>query len=171
MVNSYGLSVEYWPVNIPEEYFLNIVPRPLCALIAHAQRRRECAVRRLRKLWVRDWVLSIDPMQKGVSLFLSYTAWMYLRVLHHVKEHLKISNFLQFEGHSSKSFKVRAISDLRDLYGNKIQGLTSLDSNFCNLHDWFLGRKYWYHSKDPVQISISVQFQHCTWTSWWVIGT
>ena len=27
------------------------------------------------------------------------------------------------------------------LYGNKIQGLTSLDSNFCNLHDWFLGRK------------------------------
>ena len=27
---------------------------------------------------------------------------------------------------SSKSFKVRAISDWRDLYGNKIQGLTSL---------------------------------------------
>ena len=52
-----------------------------------------------------------------------------------------------------------------------LQGLTSLDSNFCNLHDWFLGRKYWYNSKDPVQISISLQFQHCTWTSWWVIGT
>ena len=33
--------------------------------------------------------------------------------LHHVKEHPKISNLLQFESHSSKSFKVRAISDLR----------------------------------------------------------
>ena len=52
-----------------------------------------------------------------------------------MKEHPQISNFLQFESHSSKSFNVRAISDLRDLYGNKIQGLTSLDSNFCNLHD------------------------------------
>ena len=29
----------------------------------------------------------------------------------------------------------------------------------------------WYHSKDPFQISISVHFQNCTWTSWWVIGT
>ena len=79
--------------------------------------------------------------------------------LQYVKEHPKISNFLQFESHSSKSFKVRAISDLRDLYGNKIQGLSSLDSNFFNLHDWVLGRKYWYNSKDPVQISIYVQFQ------------
>ena len=79
--------------------------------------------------------------------------------LHNVKEHSKISNFLQFESHSSKCFKVRAISDLRDLYGNKIQGLTSLDSNFFNLHDLFLGRKYWYHLKDPVQISIYMQFQ------------
>ena len=38
----------------------------------------------------------------------------------------------------------------------------------------FLGRKYWYHSKDPVQISNSVQFQRCTWTSWqlsYSIGT
>ena len=52
--------------------------------------------------------------------------------LHHVKEHPRISNLLQFESHSSKSFKVRAISDLRDLYGNKIQGLTSLDFNFFN---------------------------------------
>ena len=58
-----------------------------------------------------------------------------IKSLHHVKEHPKISIFLLFESHSSKSFKVRAISDLRDLYGNKIQGLTSLDSNFCNLHD------------------------------------
>ena len=56
-----------------------------------------------------------------------------------------------------------AISDLRDLYGNKIQGLSSLDSNFCNLHDRFLGRKYWYHLKDPIQIGIYVQFQRCTW--------
>ena len=47
----------------------------------------------------------------------------------------KISIFPQFESHSSKSFKVRAIGDLRDLYGNKIQGLTRLDSNFFNLHD------------------------------------
>ena len=46
--------------------------------------------------------------------------------LHHVKEHPKFSNFLQFESQRSKSFKVRAISDLRDLYGNKIQGLSSL---------------------------------------------
>ena len=52
-----------------------------------------------------------------------------------MKEHPKISNSLQFESHSSKSFKVRPISDLRDLYGNKIQGQTSLDPNFCNLHD------------------------------------
>ena len=59
--------------------------------------------------------------------------------LHHIP---KISIFLQFESHNSKCFKVRGISDLRDLYGNKIQGLTR--------------RKYWYHSKDPVQISTSV---------------
>ena len=120
-------------------------------------------------VFVKQW--NIDPMQKGVSLFFSYTNMKKIKSLHHVKEHPKISNFLQFESHSSKSFKVRAISDLRDLYGNKIQGLTSLDPNFCNLYDWFLGRKYWYYSKDPVQISISVPFQRCTWTSWWVIGT
>ena len=46
--------------------------------------------------------------------------------LHHVKEHPKCSNILQFESHSSKFFKVRIISYLRDLYGNKIQDLTSL---------------------------------------------
>ena len=61
--------------------------------------------------------------------------------LHHVKDNPKISNFLQCESHSSKSFKVRAISDLSDLYGKKIQDLTSLDSNFFNLYDWFSGRK------------------------------
>ena len=82
----------------------------------------------------------MDPMQKGVSLFLSYTNMNKMNSLHHAKEHPKISNFLQFEAYSSKSFKVRAISDLRDLYGNNIQGLTSLNSNFCNLYDWFLGR-------------------------------
>ena len=76
--------------------------------------------------------------------------------LHQIWKYPKISNFLQFESHSSKSFKARAISDLRDLYGNKIQGLTSLNPNFCNLYDWFLGEKYWYHSKDPVQISMYV---------------
>ena len=61
----------------------------------------------------------IDPMQKGVSLFLSYTNMNKMNSLHHVKEHPKISNFLQFESHSSKRFKVRAISDLRDLYEKK----------------------------------------------------
>ena len=92
----------------------------------------------LYKFVISVFVINIDPM----PLFLSYTN---MNCLHHVKEHPKISNFLQFESHSSKSF--------------------------FNLHDWFLGRKYWYHSNDPVQISISVQFQHCTWTSWWIIGT
>ena len=59
---------------------------------------------------------TIDSMQKGMSLFLSYTNMMNkIKSLHHVKEHPKISNFLQFESHSSTSFKVRAISDLRDL--------------------------------------------------------
>ena len=76
----------------------------------------------------------INPIQKGVSLFLPYTNMNKIKSLHHVKDHLKISNFLQFESHSSKCFTVRAtcISDLRDLYGNKIQGLTSLHPNFCN---------------------------------------
>ena len=69
--------------------------------------------------------MNIDPIQKGMALFFSYTNMNKIKSLHHVKEYLKISNFLQFESHSSKSFKVRAISDLRDLYGNKIQGLTS----------------------------------------------
>ena len=79
---------------------------------------------------------NIDPIHKGVSLFFPYTDMtIKMNSLHHVEEHPKISNSLQFESHSRKSFKVRAISDLRDLYGNKIQGLTSLDSNFCNLHD------------------------------------
>ena len=58
----------------------------------------------------------IDPMQKGVSLFFSYTNMKKIKRLHHVKEHPKISNFLQFDSHSNKSFKVRAISYLRDLY-------------------------------------------------------
>ena len=65
-------------------------------------------------------------MQKGVSLFLSYTNMNKMNSLHHVKEHPKISNFLQFESHSSKCFNVRAIRVLRDLYENKVQGLTSL---------------------------------------------
>ena len=50
----------------------------------------------------------IDPMQKGVSLFLSYTNMNKMNSLHHLKEHPKISNLLQFESRSSKSFKVRA---------------------------------------------------------------
>ena len=70
--------------------------------------------------------MDIDPVQKGVSLFLLYTNMNKMNSLHHMEAHPQISNFLQFESHSSKSFKVRAVSDLRDLYGNKIQGLTSL---------------------------------------------
>ena len=54
-------------------------------------------------------VKSIDPIHKGVSLFLSYTNMNRMNSLHHVKEHPQISNFLQFESHSSKSFKVRAV--------------------------------------------------------------
>ena len=79
--------------------------------------------------------VQIDPIHKGVSLFLLHTNMNKMNSLHQVQEHPKISNFLQFESHSSKSFKVRAISDLRYLYGNKTQGLRSLDSNFFNLHD------------------------------------
>ena len=55
---------------------------------------------------------TIDPIHKGVSLFLSYTYKHEINTmnsLHHVKEHPKISHFLQFESHSSKIFKVRAI--------------------------------------------------------------
>ena len=37
------------------------------------------------------------PMQKGVSLFLSYKNMNKMNSLHHMKEHPKISNFLQFE--------------------------------------------------------------------------
>ena len=73
--------------------------------------------------------------KKACPHFLSYTNMNKIGCLPHVKEDPQISNFLQLESHSSKSFKVKAISDLRDLYENKIQGLTSLDSNFCNLHD------------------------------------
>ena len=79
--------------------------------------------------------VSIDLAPKGVSVFLSYTNINEMNSLHHVKEHPKISNFLQFESQSSQCFKVTAISNLRDLYGNKIQALTSLDSNFFNLRD------------------------------------
>ena len=50
----------------------------------------------------------IDPTQKGVSLFLSYTNMNKMASLHHVKELPKISNFLQFESHSSNCVKVRA---------------------------------------------------------------
>ena len=39
----------------------------------------------------------IDPIHKGVSLFLSYTNMNTMNNLHHVKEHPKISDFLQFE--------------------------------------------------------------------------
>ena len=52
---------------------------------------------------------TIDPIHKGVSLFLLYTNMNKMNGLHHVKEHPKITNFLQFESHSSKRFKVRAI--------------------------------------------------------------
>ena len=70
----------------------------------------------------------------GVFIFLSYTIMNKINSLHHVKDPPKIRNFLQFQSHSSKSFKVGAISDLRDLEKNMIQRLISLDSNFFNLH-------------------------------------
>ena len=38
----------------------------------------------------------MDHMQKGVSLFLSYTNMNKINSLHHVKENPKLSNFLQF---------------------------------------------------------------------------
>ena len=38
-------------------------------------------------------------MQKGMSLFLSYTNMNKIKSLHHTREHPKISNFLQFESH------------------------------------------------------------------------
>ena len=60
-------------------------------------------------------MFSIDPIHKGVSLFLSYANMNKVNSLHYVKEHPKISNLLQFESHSSKTFKVRAISDFKDL--------------------------------------------------------
>ena len=50
-------------------------------------------------------------VQKGVSSFLSYTNMNQMNSLHRIKEHPKISNFLQFESHSTKCFKVKAISD------------------------------------------------------------
>ena len=51
----------------------------------------------------------IHPIHKGVSLFLLYTNMNKMNGLYHVKEHPKISNFLQFESCSSNTFKVRAI--------------------------------------------------------------
>ena len=65
-------------------------------------------------------MLIIDPMQKGMSLFLLYTNMNKMNSLHHMKEYPQIRNFLQFESHSSKCV------NLRDLYGNEIQDLTSL---------------------------------------------
>ena len=38
----------------------------------------------------KNWTSSIDPMQKGVSLFLSYTNINKVKSLHHMKEHPKI---------------------------------------------------------------------------------
>ena len=67
-------------------------------------------------------------MQKGVSLFLLYTNMNKMNSLHHMKEYTKNSNFLQFESHS-KSLKVRAISDLRDFYGNTICALQIVAPN------------------------------------------
>ena len=46
----------------------------------------------------------IDPIHKDVSLFLSYTNMNKVNCLHHVKEHPKVINFLQFESHRSKMF-------------------------------------------------------------------
>ena len=55
----------------------------------------------------------IDHIHKGVSL---YTNMNKMNSLQYLKENTKTCTFLQFESHSSKSSKVRAISDLK---GNK----------------------------------------------------
>ena len=104
------------------------------------------------------------------SLFFSYTNMNKMNSLQYVKEHPQISNFLRCESRSSKSFKVRAISDLRDLYGNKIQGLSSLDSNFFNLHDWSLGKHTDIIQKTPSKLVLMYSFNVVLGSSWWVIG-
>ena len=41
--------------------------------------------------------INIEPIHKGVSLFLSYTNMYKVNSLHHVKEHPKISNLLHLK--------------------------------------------------------------------------
>ena len=48
-------------------------------------------------------LVAIDPIHKGVSLFLSYTNMNKMNSLHHMKQHPKISNFLQFESFLPKN--------------------------------------------------------------------
>ena len=46
---------------------------------------------------ISNYHLMNNPMQNGMPLFLSYTNMNKINSLHHMKEHPKISNFLQFE--------------------------------------------------------------------------
>ena len=78
--------------------------------------------------------------------------------LHHAREHPQISNFLQFESQSSKSFKVRAISELKDLYGNKIRGLTqhasfSRNGLLAGIYQ-VTGRRYWYRESHGQTVTV-----------------
>ena len=59
---------------------------------------------------------TIDPIHKGASLFLSYTNMNKMNSLHHVKEHPKISSFLQFE--SQLAVKVSELELILDLCSN-----------------------------------------------------
>ena len=56
---------------------------------------------------------SLDPMQKGVSLFLSYTNMNKRNSLHHMREYPQISNFLRFESHSSKCVKALVLLKIK----------------------------------------------------------
>ena len=87
--------------------------------------------------------MAIDPIHKGVSLFLSHTNMNQMNSLHHVKELPQISNFLQFESYSSKCFKVRAISDLRDFICMEIRSKNNSKSKLIQKRVLALLRQFW----------------------------
>ena len=66
-----------------------------------------CSGCELYYYWLCPLILIIDSIHKGVSLFFSYTNMNKMNSLRYVKEHPKSSNFLQFESHSSKSFRFK----------------------------------------------------------------
>ena len=72
-------------------------------------RRKKFHTKRLERKMQQKWEFrretqrTIDPIHKGVSLFVSYTNMSGMNSLHHMIEHSKISKYLQFESHSSQS--------------------------------------------------------------------